>query len=125
MNRRPAAVASMLLLLTFTVGGLAGMALEEGLGLDWFDFLDEDNRPVEGPLLSGLDLSDSQNDRIQAILKGQDDRLEQYWENRLPEMEEIVAESYDQIRPVLTTEQRTIFDQRVQAQGIRVLRDPD
>ena len=35
-------VAGGMIAIAFAVGGLAGMAVEESLGLDWFDFLDED-----------------------------------------------------------------------------------
>src|SRR5690606_15981263 len=73
---RPRFVASLLLLLTFVVGGMAGMALEEALGLDWFDFLDEDNRPEQGQLLAGLQLTPGQRDRIDDILDVQEERLE-------------------------------------------------
>jgi Spy/CpxP family protein refolding chaperone len=125
MRRRPALVAVVMLLLTFSVGGLAGMALEEALGLDWFDFLDEDNRPAEGRLLSDLDLSDEQRDQIEEIFDDQDDRLEDYWESRIPDMRGIVATSYEQIRTLLTPEQREIFDERIRAQGIPIPRGPD
>lgn len=125
MNRRPGAVAAVMLLLTFMVGGLAGMALEESLGLDWFDFLDEDTRAPEGRLLAGLELTTSQQRQIAEILDEQEDRLEEFWESRIPEMRPIVAESYARIREVLTTEQRTLFDMRIQAQGLPVPRDTD
>jgi Spy/CpxP family protein refolding chaperone len=114
-----------MLLLTFAVGGMAGMALEEALGLDWFDFLDEDTRPAEGRLLSGLELSASQQARIEEILDAQEDRLEEFWESRVPEMRPIVIESYDRIRGVLTPGQRELFDGRVRAQGITVPGDED
>ncbi|MGH7551789.1 MAG: hypothetical protein ACREMQ_02020 [Longimicrobiales bacterium] len=125
MNRRPALVAAFMLILTFVVGGLAGMALEEALGLDWFDFLDEDSRPSEGQLLSGLDLSENQREQIEEILDQQEDSLEDFWENRIPDMRAIVAASYEQIRRVLTPEQRATFDERIRSQGIQVPRNPD
>lgn len=120
MTGRPRFVASLLLLLTFVVGGMAGMALEEALGLDWFDFLDEDNRPEQGQLLAGLQLTPEQRDRIDDILDAQEERLEEFWEGRMPEMRAIVVESYDRIRQVLTPDQRREFDARVEARGITV-----
>jgi Spy/CpxP family protein refolding chaperone len=120
MSPRPRLVASLLLLLAFWVGGMAGMALEEALGLDWFDFLDEDDGPAQGQLLAGLELSAEQRERINEILDAQEERLEDFWESRLPEMRPIVAESYDRIRAVLTPEQRQQFDARVSARGITV-----
>ena len=125
MTGRPRAVAGLLLLLTFAVGGMAGMALEEALGLAWFDFLDEDTQPVEGRLLGGLDLSTSQRGQIEEILDAQEERLEDFWESRVPEMRPIVAQSYDSIRRILTPEQRERFNERVQAHGITVPGDPD
>ena len=41
MRPRARAVGVLLLAASFAVGSLAGMAAEEALGLDWFDFLDE------------------------------------------------------------------------------------
>ncbi len=125
MKRSPGLIAAAMLLLTFVVGGLAGMALEEGLGLDWFDFLDEDNAPAEGRLLGALNLSDDQRDRIEEILDDREDRLEDYWESKIPDMRAIVTESYAEIRLVLTPEQRDAFDDRIRAQGIPVPRGPD
>ena len=101
------------------------MALEEALGLDWFDFLDEDSRPEQGQLLEGLELTDEQRGRIDRILEGQEDRLEEFWQSRLPEMRPIVLESYDRIRNVLTPAQREQFDARVQARGVAVPADLD
>jgi Spy/CpxP family protein refolding chaperone len=126
MTRKPGFVAAALLLLTFLVGGFAGMALEEAAGLDWFDFLDEDNPTAsEGSLLSGLQLTAEQQERVEDILDEQEDRLEDYWESRIPDMERIVAASYEQIRTLLTPAQRETFDARIRAQGIPVPRAPD
>lgn len=118
--RRPRTVAALLLLLTFGIGGLTGMAVEEALGLDWFDFLDEDTRPEQSQLLAGLDLSSEQREQIEEILDAQEDRLEEFWESRLPEMRPIVVDSYDRIRGVLTPSQREAFDGRVRARGVTV-----
>lgn len=125
MMRRPALTATIMLALTFVIGALGGMALEEALGLDWFDFLDEDNRPPEGQLLSGLELSQQQRGQIADILDKQEEDLEDYWESRVPDMRAIISRSYDQIRRILTPEQRDTFDARIRSQGIAVPRDPD
>ena len=125
MTRRAGLVATVMLLLSFLVGGMAGMVLEEALGLDWFDFLDEDTRAVDGRLLADLDLTDEQRGRVEEILDAQETRLEAYWEGRLPDMRAIVAESYEQIRAVLTAEQRQRFDARVRTMGLPQPREPD
>lgn len=121
--RRPRAVAAVLLALTFATGGLAGMALEEALGLDWFDFLDEDARR-DDRLLAGIGLSGAQREEVERILDRQENRLEAYWSARLPEMQAIAAGSYDEIRAVLTPPQRAVFDRRVAAQGTRGVEAP-
>src|SRR5687768_17738537 len=115
MKRRAGTVAALMLLLTFAVGGLAGMAMEEGLGLDWFDFLDEDSRPAEDQLLTNLNLSAQQRDQIEDVLDKQDERLEDYWESRIPDMRTIVGQSYEEIRLILSEEQRGVFDERIRA----------
>ena len=125
MTRRPALVAVAMLLLAFCVGGLTGMALDEAFGLDWFDFLEEDDDSLEDDFFAGLDLSEAQEERIEEILDEQEDRLEAYWETRVPDLRSIVAGSYAEIRTILEPAQREVFDQRVQARGLPVPREPD
>jgi Spy/CpxP family protein refolding chaperone len=121
--RRPRAVAALLLALAFASGGLAGMAVEEAAGLDWFDFLDEDARR-DDRLLEGIGLSAAQREQVERILDRQEDRLEEYWAARLPEMQAIAAGSHDEIRAVLTPRQRAVFDRRVAAGGARAVEKP-
>jgi Spy/CpxP family protein refolding chaperone len=121
--RRPRAVAAVLLALTFATGGLTGMAVEEALGLDWFDFLDEDARPDER-LLQGVRLTGEQREQVDRILDRQEERLEQYWAARLPEMQAIADGSYAEIRAILTPQQRAVFDRRVAAQRARSAEEP-
>ena len=118
--RRPRLVAALLLALTFVVGGLAGMALEEALGIDWFEFLDEDSDEAEDQLLVGLDLTRDQRSQAEAILEREEDRLEDYWESRLPEIQGILRQTYADIRAILTPEQQQLFDRRVEELGGRV-----
>jgi hypothetical protein len=115
MIRRARFTAGLLLLLTFVIGGLTGMAVEEAVGLDWFDFLDEDHDEASVRLLSGLELSTEQRWRIEHVLSREEDRLEAYWESRLPEIQGILRESNAEIRLILTPAQQQIFDQRVRA----------
>lgn len=121
--RRPRAVAALLLVLAFASGGLAGMALEEAAGLDWFDFLDEDARRGDR-LLEGMGLSGAQREQVERIMGRQEDRLEEYWAARLPEMQALAAASYDEVRAVLTPPQRAVFDRRVRAQEARAAEEP-
>jgi Spy/CpxP family protein refolding chaperone len=120
MKRRASLVAGALLLLTFSVGGLAGMALEEALGLDWFDFLDEDREEADELLLIGLGLTAQQERQAERVLDRQEDSLEAYWEQRLPEINRMVAESYAEIRLLLTPSQQSAFDKRLRSLGGRL-----
>jgi hypothetical protein len=106
--------ATLMLSLTFVVGALSGMALEEAAGIDWFDFLDDDESSVSDlRLISGLDLTAEQRATVDRILERQEDQLEDYWENRMPDVKGILGKSYAEIRVVLTPSQQTVFDQRV------------
>lgn len=111
--KRAGGVAVLLLLVTFGVGALAGMAVEEAAGIDWFDFLDRDEQE-DVRLLDGLSVTADQRAAIERILERQDDSLEEYWEARMPEIQGILAGSYDEIRALLSPAQRERFDQRVQ-----------
>ena len=110
-------VASLLLLLTFAVGGLSGMVAEEALGLDWFDFLDEDNESGGDRLLRGLHLTSEQRASTDAALDRQEDQLEEYWKGRMPEIRRILQQSHAVIRALLTPAQQEVFDKRVRAIG--------
>jgi Spy/CpxP family protein refolding chaperone len=120
--RRGPLVAAGMLLLTFTVGALAGMAAEEAFGLDWFDFFEEARRrDAEGDrLLAGLSLTVVQQARAEEILERQEDRLEDYWEARLPEIGGLTEQSQREIRALLTPTQQAVFDHRVRELDGRV-----
>jgi hypothetical protein len=109
-----------MLLLAFTIGALSGMAAEEALGIDWFDFLEEQRGTDNDRLLAGLGLTSAQLERAEAVLERQEDRLEDYWEARLPEIRRLLDESYAEIRATLTPEQQALFDRRVRKLDGRV-----
>lgn len=125
MRQRARAVGALLLAATFAVGGLAGMAAEEALGLDWFDFLDEDAAPAEDRLFAGVELTGAQERRIEQIRDRREERLEGYWESRLPDIQRIMDDSYGEMRQVLTPEQQPAFDRRVREMRGRISADPD
>ena len=120
MMGRTKLVAALLLALTFAVGGLAGMALEEALGIDWFEFLDDDQDAASDQLLAGFDLSAEQRARAEQILDDEEDRLEAYWEARLPEILTERRRTHAEIRAMLTPAQQQTFDQRVRDLDDRV-----
>ena len=125
MRQRARLVGVLLLGAAFAVGGVTGMVAEEGLGLDWFDFLDEDAGHGEERLLAGLSLTAEQERRIGAIQERRDDRLEEYWRARLTDIQHIMGDSYAEMRQVLTPEQHPAFDQRVRALQTRISADRD
>ena len=110
--KRAGGVAVLLLVITFGVGALSGMAIEEATGIDWFDFLDRDEQD-DVRVLTGLSLSADQHRDIERILDGQEDRLEDYWRTRMPEIRGILDSSYAEIRALLTSEQQARFDARI------------
>lgn len=106
--------ATLMLSLTFVVGALSGMALEEAAGIDWFDFLEDDESSVSDlRLMAGIDLSAQQRATVDGILERQEDELEDYWDERMPDIKGILGKSYAEIRVLLTPAQQTVFDQRV------------
>jgi Spy/CpxP family protein refolding chaperone len=125
VRQRARAVGALLLAATFAVGGLAGMAAEEALGLDWFDFLDEDAAPAEDRLFAGVELTGAQERQIEGIRDRREERLEGYWESRLPDIQRIMDSSYGEMRAVLTPEQVPAFDRRVSELRGRVSADRD
>lgn len=125
MKHRARTVGALLLAASFAVGGLAGMAAEEALGLDWFDFLDEDATPADEPLFAGIALTGAQRRSIEAIRTRREERLEDYWESRLPDIQRIMDDSYGEMRRVLTPQQQPAFDARVRALRGRVSADRD
>ena len=125
MRQGARAVGALLLAAAFLVGGLAGMAAEEALGLDWFDFLDEDAQPGEDRLFAGMGLTEAQERRIEEIRDRREDRLEAYWKGRLPDIQRIMGDSYDEMRQVLAPEQRAGFDRRVGELRGRISADRD
>lgn len=124
MNRARA-VGILLLGAAFAVGALGGMAVEEALGLDWFDFLDEDAAPSEDRLFAGMSLSGDQKAAIERIRDRREDRLEAYWESRVPEIQRIVDQSYAEMRAVLPPERQAEFDLRVRELRARAPADRD
>jgi Spy/CpxP family protein refolding chaperone len=125
VRQRARTIGALLLAASFAVGGLAGMAAEEALGLDWFDFLDEDATPADEPLFSGMGLTGAQKREIEGIRDRREERLEGYWESRLPDIQRIVDDSYGEMRAVLTPEQQPAFDRRVREMRGRVSADRD
>ena len=112
--RRRAVIALLLVFAT----GLAGGALLE-------DIVDEIDRPLfaaddhddddfsEERLLRNLDLTGEQRSRVERAFAAREDRLEAYWEGRLPELESMIDSSREDIRAILTPDQRAVYDSQL------------
>ena len=72
-----------------------------------------------------MQLSGEQRRRIAEIRERREDRLEAYWEGRLPDIRRIMGDSYGEMRAVLTPEQQPAFDRRVGEMRGRISADRD
>ena len=110
--------AWLTLLLVFAAGLGAGLLIE--------DIVDELDRPLFGAaghdddddfseedLLEGLNLSREQRAAVERAFESREDRLESYWEARLPELETVIDSSREEIRSLLTPEQRALYDRHL------------
>jgi hypothetical protein len=121
--------AVLVLLAVFLVGGAAGWVAEEVADeIHWPSRQGEDKSPdqadddepfdddAEEDLLESLGLSRAQLDSVDHLLDSREDRLEEYWKSRLPDLQGIVDSSREEIRALLTPEQRTAYDRWLGAQ---------
>jgi hypothetical protein len=115
--------AVILLLTVFVAGGAAGWLLEDVADdIHWPDGHGEGSKPdrpdedepfdddAEEEFLETLDLSRSQLDSVDDLLDRREDRLEDYWKSRLPDLQALVDSSRQEIRSLLTPEQRAAYD---------------
>lgn len=129
MTTRARRTAVLVLLAVFLAGGAAGWVLEEAAeDLDWPSFLTDRDRPgnqgrddpldddAEEAFLEGLGLSREQLEAVDQLLDRREDRLEAYWHGRLPEIEALVDSTRQEIRNLLTPDQRTAYDRWVRDQ---------
>lgn len=119
---RAAGKATLVLAAVLIVGIVAGVVLEEVVDdWAWIERLEgeEDIEDAEEAILDDLDLSQDQERRVEDILDAREDRIESYWRERLPEVSAIVDSTRAEIRAVLTAEQRSTYDRRIQEIGER------
>ena len=115
--------AVILLLAVFLTGGAAGWLLEDVVDdIEWpgshrdgstLDRPDEDepyDDDAEEDFLETLGLSRAQLDSVDYLLDGREDRLEDYWKSRLPDLQAMIDSSRQEIRALLTPEQRAAYD---------------
>lgn len=121
--------AVLVLVAVFLVGGAAGWVAEEMADEVHWPFLQEDGGKPDDPdedepfdddaeedLLESLGLSRAQLDSVDRLLDRREDRLEDYWKARLPDLQAIVDSSREEVRAVLTPEQRAGYDRWLAAQ---------
>jgi hypothetical protein len=122
--------AILVLLAVFLVGGLVGWLLDEVVGHgDWpslelehddddgdrtsHDPLDDD---AEEAFFERLGLSPEQYRAADRLLDEREDRLETYWSARIPEIEAVVDSTRQEIRKLLSPDQRTAYDRWIEEQ---------
>ena len=115
--------AIILLLAVFFAGGAAGWLLEDVVeDIHWpgsrgeertHDGPDEDepfDDDAEEDFLEALGLDRGQLDSVDHLLDRREDLLEAYWKSRLPDLQAVVDSSRQEIRAMLTPEQRSAYD---------------
>jgi hypothetical protein len=110
--------------MVFAAGAAGGALLEDIVeDIDWPEFdgrgHDDDPDDSEETILANLDLTPDQRAGIERLLEQREDRLESYWDARLPELERLVDSSREEIRSLLRPEQRTIYDTHLTRLKIR------
>ena len=134
MSWAPRRTAAILLVAVFLTGGAAGWLLEDVVDdIAWpgshrdgstLDRPDEDeplDDDAEEDFLETLGLSRAQLDSVDHLLEGREDRLEDYWSSRLPDLQALLDSSRQEIRALLTPEQRAAYDRWLGAQSGRNL----
>lgn len=130
MSWAPRRTAVILLLAVFLAGGAAGWLLEDVVDdIDWpgshregssLDRPDEDepfDDDAEEDFLETLGLSRERLDSVDHLLERREDRLEDYWKSRLPDLQALVDSSRQEIRGLLTPDQRAAYDQWLDARS--------
>jgi Spy/CpxP family protein refolding chaperone len=111
--------AILALVLVFITGFAAGALVE--------DIADEMERPFavadddddggrprsEETILANLALSPEQRLQVERVFQSREDRLEAYWDDQLPDLDSVIDSSREEVRSLLTPEQRTIYDSQV------------
>jgi hypothetical protein len=134
MSGRSRRTAVLVLLVVFLTGGAAGWVFEEAVeDIVWpWDRSDRDQETdaqsddpldddAEEAFLETLGLTRAQLDSADRLLDAREDRLEQYWRERLPDMQSLIDSTRAGIRALLTPEQRAAYDEWVRRQADRTI----
>jgi Spy/CpxP family protein refolding chaperone len=119
--------AVVALLMVFAAGAAGGALLEDIVDdINWpgFDHRDHDELDEsEERILESLDLTAQQRASVERLFEQREDRLESYWDARFPELEQLVDSNREEIRSLLTPEQRTIYDTHLARLKLQLRRD--
>ena len=128
--RRKALLALLLVFVTGLTGGALIEDIVDQIERPFFaaDHDDDDDGLTEESLLERLDLTAEQRVRIERAFEAREDRLEAYWDAHLSELESVFDSSRQDIRAVLTPDQRAVYDSqlgRLRLQSRRDLEEDD
>lgn len=118
-SRRARLLGIALLVVTFAAGMLAGAAFDHALAAR-----EREPAPVQEPgwhchgphgkktsmILDRLDLSPEQRARVDAVMARRRAQADAFWEREGPRMRGIVDSTRNEIRAILTAEQRAEYD---------------
>ena len=117
----PRRKALLALLLVFGTGLVGGALLEDIVdemdrplfAVDDRDDDRDDNEITEEAVLARLDLTSEQRARVERVFESREDRLEEYWEARLPELQSVIDSSREEVRAILSPAQRAAYDSQL------------
>jgi hypothetical protein len=118
MAAAPRWKAVLALVMVFAAGFAAGALVEDiadDLDRPFAEADDDDDGGAqsEETILANLDLTPEQRAGIERVFEAREDRLETYWDSQLPDLDAVIDSSRDEVRGLLTPEQRTIYDSQV------------
>jgi hypothetical protein len=123
MMTRPRRTAILVLLAVFLAGGLVGWVIDQVVDDGAWPSLERDHdddddadADAEETFLEGLGLAPEQMRAADDLLEEREDRLEAYWSGRIPEIEAMVDSTRQEIRKLLTPDQRSAYDRWIEEQ---------
>jgi Spy/CpxP family protein refolding chaperone len=111
--------AILALIMVFAAGAAGGALVEDiadDLDRPFAEADDDDNddgETSEENILANLSLTPEQRTGIERAFEAREDRLERYWDAQLPSLDAVIDSSREEVRSLLTAEQRTIYDSQV------------
>lgn len=115
------------LIVTFIVGGMGGAAVTRFLDARQPATAPEardecDGREHRGSPYDGLGLTTDQQKSVDAVLERRKMQIDEVWKHQRPVLDSIVGQTRDEIRMILTQDQRDELDRRREARKERAKR---